>query len=105
MPREFQISSKNRFSGSEKDRYFLKIPKWQHKLVWENKRGKLFLMGYVYMGLKSSENIEIKHAFQSKAFFITVTLTTHVSLAPLTNSYISEVFKEFRSVTNKIARA
>ena len=49
MPREFQISSENRFSGYEKDRYFLKIPKWQHKPVRENKRGKLFLMGYVYM--------------------------------------------------------
>ena len=38
---KFQGSGKSRSGGSEKDRYFLKIPKWQHKLVRDYKRGKL----------------------------------------------------------------
>ena len=67
--REFNEGS---FGGSEKDRYFLKILKWQHKLVRVYKRGKLvpcFLINvaktYLYV-LKISGDIEI---FQSKAFF------------------------------------
>ena len=72
---EFHKSDGSRFGGSEKDRYFLKIPKWQHKLFWDCKRGKLvsyFLNNAVkkcLYGLKISENIEIEHIFQSKAFF------------------------------------
>ena len=51
-------------------------PKWKHKLVWENKRGKLvsyFLDNAAktcLYGSKISENIEIKHVFQPKAFFL-----------------------------------
>ena len=41
MSRKFQGSDHSRFGGSEKDCYFLKFPKWQHKLVWNYKRGKL----------------------------------------------------------------
>ena len=48
--------------------------KWQHKFVWEYKRGNMisyFLNNAAKTcsyGLKTSENIEIKHVFQSKAF-------------------------------------
>ena len=72
---KFQGSGESRFGGSEKDRYFLKIPKWQHKLVPDYKRGKLvsyFLNNATrtcLYGLKISENIEIEHVFQSKTFF------------------------------------
>ena len=72
---KFQESGESRFSGSEKDRYFLKILKWQHKLVRDYKRGMLvsyFLNNAAktcLYGLKISENIEIEHIFQSKAFF------------------------------------
>ena len=73
--RKFQGSGKSRFGGSERDRYFLKIPKWWHKLVRNDKRGKLvsyFLNNaaktWLY-GLKISENIEIDHFFWSKSFF------------------------------------
>ena len=72
---KFQGSGESRFGGSEKDRYFLKIPKWQHKLVRDYKRGKLvsyFLNNAAktcLYGLKISGNIEIEHFFQSKAFF------------------------------------
>ena len=72
---KFQGSGKSRFGSSEKDRYFLKIPKWQHKHVWDYKRGKLvsyFLNNAAktcLYGLKISENIDIEHVFQSKAFF------------------------------------
>ena len=38
---KFQGSGKSRFGSSEKDWYFLKIPKWQHKLVQNYKWGKL----------------------------------------------------------------
>ena len=41
MIRKFQGFSKCRFGGSEKDRYFLEIPKRQHKLIREYKQGKL----------------------------------------------------------------
>ena len=51
------------------------IPKWQHELAQYYKRGKLvsyFLNNaaktYLY-GLEISENIEIGHVFQSRAFF------------------------------------
>ena len=66
---KFSGSGENKFGGSEKDRYFLKIPKWQHKLVWDYKRGKLvsyFLNNAAktcLYGLKISENIEIEHVF------------------------------------------
>ena len=38
---KFQEFGESRFGGSEKDRYFLKILKRQHKLVRDYKRGKL----------------------------------------------------------------
>ena len=72
---KFQGSGESRFDGSEKDRYFLKIPKWQHKHVRDYKRGKLvsyFLNNAAktcLYGLKISQNIDIEHVFQSKAFF------------------------------------
>ena len=72
---KFQRSGESRFGGSEKDRYFLKIPKWQHKLVRNYKRGKLvsyFLNNgaktFLY-GLKNSGNIKVDHVFQFKSFF------------------------------------
>ena len=49
--------------------------KWQDRLVQKYKRGKLvsyFLNNAAktcLYGLKNSENIEIEHIFQSKAFF------------------------------------
>ena len=70
-----QESGESTFGGSKKDRVFLKIPKWQHKLVRDYKRGKLvsyFLNNAAktcLYRLKISENIEIEHVFQSKAFF------------------------------------
>ena len=39
--KEIQESSENRFDGSQKDLYLLKIAKGQHKLVWKYKRGNL----------------------------------------------------------------
>ena len=72
---KFQEFGKSRFRSSEKDCYFLKILKWQHKLVWDCKGGKLvsyFLDNPTktcLYGLTISENIEIEHVFQSKAFF------------------------------------
>ena len=82
---KFQGSGESRFSGSEKDRYFLKFPKWQDKFVWNYKRGKLvsyFLNNaaktWLY-GLKIPENIEIEHVFWSKAFFFYLTSNLHTS--------------------------
>ena len=95
MPWKFQGSGESIFGGSEKDCYFLKTPKWQHKLVGEYKREKLvslFLNNAAKTclhGLKISENIEIKPVFQSKAFFhlsknldasFPAPLTTHANI-------------------------
>ena len=63
------------FGSPEKGRCFLKILKWQHKLVRDYKRGNV--VSYFpnntaktcLYGLKILENIEIYHVFQSKAFF------------------------------------
>ena len=69
---KFQGSGESRFVSSEKDCFFLKIPKWQHKLVRDYKRGTLvtyFLNNAAktcLYGLNLSENIEIEHFFQSK---------------------------------------
>ena len=53
-------------SSSEKEPYFLKISKWQHKHVRQYKRGTLALNNaaktYSYW-LKISENIVTKHVF------------------------------------------
>ena len=71
----FQRSGESRFGGSEKDHYFLKIYKWQHKLARYYNRGKLisyFLNNGAkrcLYGLKISENIEIGYFFPSRAFF------------------------------------
>ena len=87
---KFQESGKNRFGGSEKDRYFLKILKYQHKLFRDYKLGKLvsyFLNNAVktcLYKLKTSKNIEIEHVFQSKAFFISVALSTQIASVLLT---------------------
>ena len=83
MPRKYHGSGNSSLGGSEKDRYFLKIPKWEHKL-WECKRGKLvtyFLNDTVKtcsFELKISENILIKHAFESKVF-LHLSNTLHTS--------------------------
>ena len=75
MPRKFQGSGKSSFGGSKKNRYFLKIPKWQHKLFREYKRGNLisyFLNSAAKIrlyGQKISKNFRINRFFQSKAFF------------------------------------
>ena len=72
---KFHGSSESGFCSSEKDFCFLKIPKWQHKLVWDYKRGTML---YYFLNnaakiclyrLKISGNIEIEHVFQFKAFF------------------------------------
>ena len=66
---KFQEFGVSKFDGPEKDRYFLKILKWQHKLVRDYKRGKLvsyFLNNApktCLYGLKNSDNIEIEHIF------------------------------------------
>ena len=66
MRRKFHGFGECRFGGSEKDRYFLKIRKWQHKRIWEYKQAKLasyFLVNGAkrcWYGLKISENIEIR---------------------------------------------
>ena len=39
--KKFQAFGESKFGGSKTDRQFLKIPKWQHKLVWEYEQGKL----------------------------------------------------------------
>ena len=63
---KFHKYGKSRFGGSEKDCYFLKILKWQHKLVGDFKLGRLvfyFLNNAAktcLYGLKISENIEIE---------------------------------------------
>ena len=73
--RKFQEFCESKFGSSEKDRYFLKILKWQHKLVRDYKRGKLdsyfqknAAKAYLHQ-LKISEKTEVEHVFQSKAFF------------------------------------
>ena len=60
----------------KKDRYFLKILKWRHKLFWDYKQQNLvsyFINNgakmFILHRLKISEKIEIEHVFQSKAFF------------------------------------
>ena len=74
--KKFQGSGESRFGGSEKDRYFLKIRKKQDKHVQGYKQGKLvsyFLNNAAktcLYGLKISQNIDIEHVFQSKAFFL-----------------------------------
>ena len=85
---KFQESGESRFGSSEKDRYLLKILKWQHKLVQDYKQGKLvsyFLNNATKAclhGLNISENIEIEHIFQSKTFFhLTGNLNTSRSSA------------------------
>ena len=73
--REILRIGESMFGGSEKERYFLKILKWQHKLVWDYKRGKLvsyFLNNAAKIcsyGLKILENIKIQHMFPPKVFF------------------------------------
>ena len=92
MSRKLQWSSQSRFGGSEKDCYFLKIPKWQHKLVRDYKRRKLvsyFLNNAaktLLYGLTNSENTDIEHVFQSRGFFfffVSIAISTQVASAPL----------------------
>ena len=87
---KFQRPGESRFGGSEKDRSFLKILKWQHKLAWYYKRRNLvsyFLNNVAktcFYGLKISENIEIGNVFQRRAFFfVAVAISTQVASAPL----------------------
>ena len=73
--RKFQGFEKSRLVGYGKNCHFLRISKWQHKLVWQYKQGTLvsyFLNNAAETcsyRLKSSESNEIKHVFQSKAYY------------------------------------
>ena len=84
MSRKFQGSDESRLGSSEKDRYFLKIAKWQHKFVQNYNRGKLvsyFLNNGTktcLYGLKISENIEIEEVFQFIVLFH-ITSNLHTS--------------------------
>ena len=77
-----------RFGSSEKDQ-FLKIPKWQHKLVWGYKRGKLvsyFLSNAAQTCLYgiTSENIVLSMPFSLKHFFfISAAIFTQFVSVPL----------------------
>ena len=79
---KIQESGQSRFGGSEKECYFLKIPKWQYKLVWDYKQGKLvsyFINNAAktcLYGLKISENIELSISFSLKHFLISVAIST-----------------------------
>ena len=59
----------------KKNRWFLKIPKWQNKLVRKYRRGKLFFSfinnaaNTCSYDLKISRDIEILYVFHFKAFF------------------------------------
>ena len=72
---------------------FWKFLKWYHKLVRDCKRGKL--VSYFVnnaaktclYGLDISENIEIEHVFQSKAFFHLSSNLYKVALAVLRCNY------------------
>ena len=79
MPKRFQGPGGSRFGSSEKDLHFLKISKGQHKLIsyFLNNAARI----YSY-GLKVSENIEIKHIFQSTVY-ISVTVSIKVGSEPL----------------------
>ena len=95
---KFQEFGESRFGGSEKDCYFLKILKWQHKLVRDYKRGKLvsyFLKNAAKTSLywlKISGNNEIEHIFQS--VFISVVISTQIASASLKeNMHRSQLFK------------
>ena len=78
MSRKFWEISRiqwEQFRGSEKDRQFFKISKWQHKFARDCKRGNIVYYfpnnagkTCIY-GPKISENIEIEHVFQPKAYF------------------------------------
>ena len=82
MSRKFRKNFESRLGGSWKDVYFLKTSKWQHKLVWDYKQGKMvsyFLNNdnkTCLYGLKVLENIEIEDVFQPKHFFISVVIST-----------------------------
>ena len=69
---KLEKSGETRFRGSEKDPYFLKITKWQHKLVRDYKRRMLVCYFPNSAGktcLDGSENIEIEHVVQPIAVF------------------------------------
>ena len=79
----------SRFGRSEKDRYFLKILKWEHKLVRDYQRGKLvsfFLNNAVkrcLYELKISEKLKLSMSRSLKHFFISVAIFRQVASAPL----------------------
>ena len=90
--RRFEEFDESRFGSSEKDRYVLKILKWQYKLIQDYKREKLvsnFLNNDAktcLYGLNISKNIEIEHVFKSKVFFrlsgFSASVSTQVSSVP-----------------------
>ena len=99
----FQGSSESRFhrfGGSENDRYFLKIPKRQHKLVRDYEQEKLlsFFLNiaaktYLY-GLKFQRTLKLIMFFSLKLFSISVAISTQVASAPLMIklSFIKQTF-------------
>ena len=100
-------SSYSRFGGSEKKNcYLLKIPKWQHKLVWEYRQGKLvscFLNNAAKIcsyGLKISENLKVKHFFQLKDFFHFRNFV-HTSCLGIFNTKLAQEFTQLKSDIQK----
>ena len=89
IPRKFPWFGECTFVGPEKDRYSLKIPKWQHKLIRECKRRKLafyFLNNVAktcLYGLKPKRTLKSSMSLSLNHFLITVTFSTQVTSAPL----------------------
>ena len=86
---KFQEFGKSRFGGSGKERYFLKILKWQHKVVRDYKRGKLVSYFLSNAAKICSYGLKFSMSFCLKYFFFSVAISTQVASAPLIYSPIS----------------
>ena len=91
---KFQGSSKSRIGVSQKDHYFLKIPKWQHKLVQDYKRGKLVSCfrnnadKNVYIDQKFQRVSKLSMSFGLKHFSISVAFSSKVVSVPLKQEHL-----------------
>ena len=98
---KLQRSGERRSGDSGKYRYFLKIAKWQHKCVWDYKRGKLVscilnnAAETCLHGLKMSENIEI-NIWNYWNFFISAAISIRALISNLLVKLMLDLFCYFR---------
>ena len=86
----------------------MKIPKWEHKLVWNYKRGKLvsFFLNNASKTLlyKFQRTLKLSMFFSLTHFYISLEISTQVALASLRNTFENNMSSDIKFSRAQISK-